>query len=323
MFGLLFAPETWLKVRLFRQFIGPPFPDHPELSKGVTAIENHLSKYEHIARLTNRMLGTLTEDHEELAAMGFSHAHRHHEFAALNEALFCELYASLDGLRRSIFGAYSRIDGVQNKSTKQLFSRAFERSYGPRFPEVIRTVLAQAYETWFPELRQIRTEVTHGDVGYCHLEKATGTVTYVHPAIHLKDGDLVISNLGKKLDELSAKVVELTEHVFGFWYSQLEQRERLAFCGIWKGRFYQRRVVPEPQIGMASGVCQSAWWFRNDPAFSCPLATQCQAYTRRQTLVREKAYSVWEERGVPLWDDQSDWYDAEGILSRIYLEEQM
>ena len=203
-FGLLFAPEHWLKVRLFRQFIGPPFPDHKELYKGATSVENHLLKYAHIGRLTNSLMGSLLEDKQQLKETGYSPGLRHHEFAALIETLFCEMYSTLDGLRRAIFGAYSNVRSVQKESTEKLFARAFKHSYGPEFPEIIRSALASAYETWFPELRLIRSEVTHGEVGHCNLVETSGSVTYFHQAIRTGEQGLVIENVGKKLDALHA-----------------------------------------------------------------------------------------------------------------------
>lgn len=319
MFSLFFAPEQWLKVRLFRQFLGPPFPEHPELVKGSAAVENHLSKFQHLARLASRMRPTLSEDETELIESGYTQAHRSHEYAAVIETLFCELYACLDGVRRSIYGTYKKVRGVQNDSTEKLFARAFRNEYGPEFPEDIRVLMARAYETWFPELRRIRTEVTHGEVGYCHVDRDSGTVTYVHPALRQGDRALVIEKVADKLNVLSQQVVGLTEHLFGFWCDQLYPVERRVVCGIWNGRFYQRDVAPERDVTSASGRCYSVWWFRSSPEHACPLAASCPAFARRDEQVRQLAHTMWEQRDHPFGDDLADWYKAEELLSKAFM----
>lgn len=319
MFMLMFAPESWLKVRLFRLFLGQPFPDHPELRKGAKSVENHIQRFQHLANLTNRLRTALSDDEAELRASGYTPAQRSHEYAALIETLFCELYGCLDGLRRSIFGAYSKVRGVQNKSNKTLFDRASDSQYGEGFPEAIRTALAKANDDWFPELRRIRTEVTHGEVGFCHLDRETDKVTYMHPSLGTGEQALVIEDVTGKVNGLARNVILLTEVVYGFWYEQLLPIERRTVCGIWNGRFFERQVGPEPSLSMNSGRCYSAWWFRNDRESRCPLADSCEAYARREEQVRQLAYTIWTERGRPTGDDLADWYRAEETLSLAYL----
>lgn len=321
MFHLAFAPEHWLKVHRFQQFLGPPFPDHPDVSKGTTAVENHLSKFQHIANLANRLRPSLAEDASQLKEAGYTPAQRSHEYAALVETLFCELYACLDGLRRAIYGTYQRVRGIQKDSTEKLFARAFKCEYGPEFPEEIRSLLATAYRTWFPELRRIRTEVTHGQVGFCHLEQADQIVTYYHSALGSGPQAFVIRDVASKINTLASQVLTLTEDVFEYWYTKLYSVERRVICGIWNGRFYQRDVAPGPELSSASGRCYSAWWFRHSAEPTCPLADSCHAFTRREGQVRQLAQSMWEQRGRPLWDDQADWFKAEEALSKAYMGE--
>lgn len=99
-FLLFFAPEQWTAVTKFRLFMGPPFEVSRELSKGANTADNHLAKFNVLAGLARRLKEQLAEDEAELAERGHSSARRSKEFAALVEALFCELYAALDGVRR-------------------------------------------------------------------------------------------------------------------------------------------------------------------------------------------------------------------------------
>src|SRR5215467_8409258 len=165
-FLLLFSPEHWPAVQKFRYFMGPPYTVNRELVTGTRGAEGHREKFLVLAGLANRLQATLAEDLTELDQEGHTPAARSREFAALTETLICELYACLDGIRRVLFSAYNGIRGVQNASTEKLFARAHTNGYGSEFPEEIRSRLATSYTTWFPQLRRMRTELTHGDVGH-------------------------------------------------------------------------------------------------------------------------------------------------------------
>jgi hypothetical protein len=128
-FLLNFTPELWPSVKKFGQFIGPPYGANRELSKGTHAANCHIAKYSALAGLANRLKDQLAEDDAELAEKGYSHAGRSKEFAALVETLYCELYAALDGVRRTLFGAYGNVRGVQNKSTEKSFLRMLIMRY--------------------------------------------------------------------------------------------------------------------------------------------------------------------------------------------------
>ena len=203
---------------------------------------------------------------------------RGREFAALTETLICELYAALDGTRRAIFGAYRREQGVQNESTKKLFSRATGNTYGAGFPEVVRLALCDGDATWFPSLRRLRSEVTHGEVGSCHLDMDTGTVNYMHTALGKDTRALVIKDVIGSVNEFSTNVRGLVDTVFGHLYSRLEPREFRVMCGIYNGRLYERIVRPEGTLTFHSGRCASKAWFQTEPRLECPLRVRCGAY---------------------------------------------
>lgn len=207
---------------------------------------------------------------------------------------------------------------MQNKSTEKLFKHANERKYGPEFPEAIRSKLDHAWTSWYPSLREIRTEVTHGEVGSCYLDKESSTVAYFQHGLRRGSGVLIIKDVVSDLNGLRVKITTLIDAIFAHWYRQLEYAERTIPCGIWRGRFYQRVVGPEAELTIASGECESANWFRNDTGNACPLRLSCGAYVRREQRVRELAYRNWIERGRPLWDADADWSRAEDELSEAY-----
>jgi hypothetical protein len=283
-FGLIFVPERWSSITKFRQLMGPPFEVNRELQKGVSSAENHLSKFGVLAGLANWLKERLPEDQAELAEKGHTPATRSKEFAALIESLFCELYAALDGVRRTLYAAYRNVKGVQNESTQKLFKRANENKYGPEFPEDIRAALAAAFVSWFPRLRSLRTEVTHGDIGSCHVNEQSGTVFYMHGGLGSATRALVIEDVVAELNQHRASVSGLVEDVFRSLYSKLEPVERTAFCGIYKGRFYQREVAPTADLTFNSGRCKSRTWFEKEPGYECPLRQNCGAYQRAVAL---------------------------------------
>ena len=285
-FVLIFAPERWSSIAKFRQMMGSPFKVNRELQKGVSSAENHLSKFGVLAGLANRLKERLPEDQAELAEKGYTPAIRSREFAALVESLFCELYAALDGVRRTLYAAYKNVKGVQNQSIKKLFERANENKYGPEFPEDIRAALAAAFVSWFPRLRSIRTEVTHGDIGSCHLNEDSGKVFYMHGGLGPATRALVIEDVVAELNQNWASVFELVEDIFRSLCAKLEPVERTAFCGIYKGRCYQRKVAPAADLTFNSGRCRSCAWFENEPGYECPLRHSCGAHLKRDELLR-------------------------------------
>lgn len=277
-FLLMFAPKHWSSVTKFRQIMGPPFNVNKELAKGVNTAENHLAKFSVLAGLANRLRHQLAEDEAELNERGYSTASRSKEYAALVEALFCELYASLDGVRRSLFGAYRKVRGVQNKSTKTLFVRASESKYGPEFPSDICAALTSAFDSWFPRLRRIRTEVTHGDVGSCHVDNETRKAVYIHGGLGSNTRAFVIEDVETELNSLAASVSNLIENVFASLCAKLEPVKKRVMCGIYKGRCYERIVATKPNLSFDDGCCTSRRWFETEAGYECPMRENCGAY---------------------------------------------
>lgn len=285
----MFAPEHWTFAATFRQFMGPPFEVNRELGRGARSADSHIAKFTVLAGLANRLRQQLGEDHAELELKGHSSASRSKEYAALIETLFCELYASLDGIRRLLFAAYRNVQGVQNRSTERLFVRAKENGYGAEFPAEIRDLLAAAYDSWFQRLRKLRTEVTHGDIGSCHVDTKTQKVCYMHGDLGTPTTALVIEDIDTELNTLFESALKLKENVFAVLCAKLVPEDRTVMCGIYKGRCYHRSVSYSPALTFNDGCCKSLQWFHSEPGLECPLRNDCGAYQKAKAIETSNA----------------------------------
>jgi hypothetical protein len=283
VFLLKFAPDQWTPFERFRAFASDTYPD-PWVADGLTAIQDHLSKYEVIAGLVNDLIPTIDEDRKELEEMGYSSSRRSRQIAALCEVLVCELYSSLDGLRDTLFGIYRHVKGIQRTSNEILFRRAKERKYGDEFPDSLRNVLSDAFDAWFRDLKKLRTEVTHGQVGYCHLDKETKEITYHN--LGLGDGNkaLVIADFITHVSRFFKEIRILMDVIFSFLYRTLKPIPRLQICGIFKARWYGRMVAPKEGLSFSDGNCVSWDWFESLEGHRCPLSSKCGAYARKQKV---------------------------------------
>jgi hypothetical protein len=280
-FLLRFTPQRWLPEERFAQFIGPPFPSDQILWRGVAAVRSHVRKYELLALVATDLASLLEQDEKELAEQGYTPALNGAKFAALIEEMIGELYSVLDGVRQVIFSIYRCARGVQNKSTRQLFRRAAEGYYGTEFPAELSKRLADAYSTWFPKLRELRSETTHGEIGICFLDKDSKQVKYMHHRLTDADGRaMIIGDIVGYCNQTYLLIRDLTTWLFSELYRQLEPVERKTPCGFYKGRLYERMVAPSATLSFADGRCLSATWFSSTPELACPLRAQCDAYNR-------------------------------------------
>jgi hypothetical protein len=280
-FLLHFNPESWTPERRFASFLGAPFAVDKPLSRGVGAVMSHLEKYELLGELANNVVPLLEKDNIQFAEAGYSHETGGRIHGALMEALLGELYSVLDGIRQVLYSVYRKTTpGIQNKSTNALFERAARGQYGSEFPEELRTILADAYHTWFPRLRSLRSENTHGKIGACYLPKDSPHIRYMHNGLEEEGHALIIDDITGYVNELHSYIRELVNRVFSYLFERLEPVERQTFCGTYKGRMYERMVAPSRSLSLADGRCLSINWFSNEPELACPLRDRCGAYGR-------------------------------------------
>lgn len=277
-FGRAFDPERWSFTQRFAFFAGPPFRVDAPLSRGLGAIVSHLSRSHILQQLADDLADELEKDRIELEQHGRTAALGGHRYAALTDAIIAELYSALDGLRQVLFSIYRDVRAVQNDSTHKLFVRAIKQAYGVNFPEEIRQPLAHAAATWFPLLRLLRSENTHGQVGNCFLATDRIHVTYMHQGIRVGRGVLVIEDIVGTVSFLASSVSSLIEGISAFLYAQLLPVEREALCGTYKARMYVRMVAPVPNVTFGSGRCMSVNWFSKNIEYDCPEKDRCDAY---------------------------------------------
>jgi hypothetical protein len=277
-------------TRKFQAFMGPPFRVDSELVIGVSAVVAHKDKYELLGGIANAWADRIEEDHVELDKQGYTSAERARAFAALAETMVAEQYAMLDGLRRAIYSVYRRVTGVQNQSTYKLFERAAKGEYGPEFSAELCAELTDAFATWFPRLRLVRTLTTHGDTGNCYMNRKTKVISYFHLGNRRSGGDVRIDDVVAWGNTSYLKIVALTELFFKACFLALEPVEHRQVCGIYRGRAYERMVAAAPDLSFADGRCWSRPWFETQPGYDCPMRVECAAYGRPVAKEERDAY---------------------------------
>lgn len=281
VFLLNFMPEQWTSLHKLRYFLGAPLPNDGSVRIGLRDCEQHLSKVQVLWRVAERLRPNLILDREELERIGGTANLHSQELAAVFESIICALYSSLDGLRKFLFGVYRNVKGVQNGSNGKLFDRAQEKQYGPGFSEEIRLLIAEARKSWFLRLREIRTELTHGSTGTCHLDTKTNLVRYFNEGIKREGGNLFLDDIEGLVRTFDGKVRELIHSIAAYFYTQLEPVLQFQICGMYRARWYGRMVAAAPNISSKDGHCLSYDWFEKEPGYFCPLAKQCSAYERK------------------------------------------
>ncbi len=281
VFLLQFAPEQWTPLRKLRYFLGPPLPPDGNVRIGLRDCEQHLDKVEVLWRVADRLRPNLALDREELDRFGGTSNLHSQELAAVYESIICALYSALDGLRTFIFGLYRNVPRVQNGSNGKLFDRAAGKEYGPAFSEEIRVLLAEARDSWFLRLREIRTELTHGSTGTCHLDKATKEVRYLNEGVKRDGGAFFLDDIEGVLRTFDRQVRELVYSIAAHFFPQLEPTPQFHMCGMYRGRWYGRMVAAAPDVSFADGHCLSYDWFEKESGYFCPLAGRCPAYERK------------------------------------------
>lgn len=170
---------------------------------------------------------------------------------------------------------------VQNSSNGELFERAANNVYGPEFPEDVRILLTAAWNEWFQELRKIRTELTHGCVGTCHLDAKTKQISYFNEGIIDRNIRFKDPDIEEYLRKTERKIRELIESICRFHFLKLDRKPHFAICGWYLARYYARMVSPDSNLNWDDGHCLSYEWFEKTPDLFCPMASRCGAYTRK------------------------------------------
>lgn len=130
-------------------------PDDSNVRIGLRDCERHLNRAIVYGRIVARLRPNLVHGREELEKYGGSDDLNSEEYAAVCEAIIATLYSALDGLRTFLFGAYRKVQGVQNGSNGKLFERAKNKNMAQASPA--------KFAVFYP---------THGIRGFYHCENS-------------------------------------------------------------------------------------------------------------------------------------------------------
>lgn len=271
-----FAPELWGEVDRFKQFYGQTYAFKSDVKKAVSGVKGHFNKALTLRELAVKLAPNIMIDSAELQEKGFTGAVYAQEFSAVIEEVFTELYSSIDCARKVIVAIYKQCQRIPD-STRKLFSRAAHGEIGG-FPLELQAAFVAA--TWYDELRDIRDELTHSDIGTCHQPHGAKEILYMHQGVVRNAKPLIIPDVFKKIDDFVAGVNRFLGDVFNFLNKALKPEPTDVICGFFHGRAYARKLAIADCIDFNSGVCQSNRWFDAEPAFRCPFASACGAYGR-------------------------------------------
>jgi hypothetical protein len=273
-----FAPESWTELERFLQFWGTAYTFKVAVSKRLGAIYGHRDRVQCLFEFAQRIAPTLAEDEAEMQSQGFTGAVRAKELAAIVDATFKELFSILDCFKSFFFAVCPNHAGVKN-STTGLFANGYAGTLDARIPQPIRDAFRQT-KLWYDQLRLYRDEVTHADVGWCHRDRETKTVQYMHrglgtPTRAALDAD-IFATLARFIEGIDA----FLQAVFHELNKNLKPVETQQLCGTYLGRVYMRNVTPQEAVDFNGGRCESLVWFDQEGQNRCPLADKCGAYAR-------------------------------------------
>ncbi len=272
----VFAPEKWGQGERFTKFYSGTFNyfDNWE-KKAVTGAINHFTKAMVLKTLSAKVKPNLEIDLQQLEKNGYTKAENSKELSAIIETIFTELYSSIDCMTTIVFAVFKKCRGLP-KSTRNMFKNIRNGKVCNDFPEALRSAFQEAI--WFDQLRSIRDELTHSDLGQCHLDKNTGLVTYIHTGLKRSGKSLVIDDIFQKVDFFFEEVNKFLGRVFFYLNSLLKNEPIPQICGFFFGRVYERHVIPSLATDFNSGTCDSHRWFDLPANPKCPFADSCGAY---------------------------------------------
>jgi hypothetical protein len=278
-----FAPEQWGQVDRFVNLYGKTFPDFKRTEHiAVSGVINHLRKAIILRDLAVKLRPNLDLDLMQLEKKGYSPALNSSEFSAVIEGVFTEMYSSLDCTRKVVVAIHRNARGMPTDSTRKLFRKI----QNGELDGVLHVALVAAFKNaaWYENFRKMRDELTHGDVGTCHLDKTTGKVSYMHRGLGNQARALVIEDVFERVESNLDDVNLFLGRVFQYLNTLLSAEPVFQMCGIFSGRVYTREVNPSEPVNFDSGMCTSYQWFDLEGNPACPFSPTCGAYKRAKEM---------------------------------------
>ncbi len=272
---ILFDPKKWGTQQRFQHFYSTTYSFDRSTQYSIRGSANHFYKALCIIEVAKELSPRLSEDQAELEEKGYTNSIRSKQLSALIEAIILEFYSSVDCTRHVVTTIYKKHRGVKER-TRKFFQAAFDNTIAETVPSEIRDAFKAAQ--WYDEFRRIRDALTHSDIGSCHLDNTSQTISYTHSELGDNKRAFVIKDIFAYLATLKTQVNQFTGKVFNYLNSTLLDKEVKQICGIFNGFVYSRFVRPSEAIDFNSGRCNE--WFDNSAAI-CPFAGKCDAYNRK------------------------------------------
>lgn len=270
-----FYPQKWGTLERFQHFYSTTYSFDRSTQYSINGSGNHFYKALNIIEVAKEFSPRLSEDQVELEEKGYTNSLRSKQLSALIEAIILEFYSSIDCTRHVVTTIYKKHRGVR-ESTRKFFQAAFDGRIAETVPLDIRDAFKNAQ--WYDELRRIRDALTHSDVGSCHLDMTSQTISYMHPGLGDNKRAFTIKDIFAYLATLKIQINQFMGKVFNCLNATLLDKEVRLICGIFNGFIYSRFVRPSEAINFDSGKCNA--WFDNSVA-NCPFAGKCDAYNRK------------------------------------------
>ncbi len=276
-----FAPEQWGQIDLFTTFFASSFPDaRPVERRAVTGVGNHFKKAIVLRALSKRIASSLAIDNQQLSENGYTPAKHATELAAVVENVFTELYSSVDCARK-VLSARFPVRGMPD-STRKAFARAHAGKFDGLLPDSLLAAIKEA--SWYEQLRILRDELTHSDIGSVHQDQKTGRVFYMHIGLGTGERAFIIDDLFARMDADIQAVNQFLGVLFLHLNALLTVAPTVQLCGLHQGKALIREIRPEPTLTFDSGKCLAVAWIEVDDKPTCPLL--CGAYWRAKATMR-------------------------------------
>ncbi|MES3054562.1 hypothetical protein O6V14_02855 [Sphingomonas faeni] len=273
----MFAPERWGQVDRFRTLSSTTYNFRGHEKRVLAGVENHFHKALTLFGMAERLLPSLAIDESELEEKGFTSAQNARNLAAVLEGVITELYSVVDCTAKVLHIIYGPTSRGFRESTRRLFAET--QGISGSFPDRLKVLIGAS--EWYEDLRKIRDELTHRDVGSCSHDRETGLVRYYHSS--LWDGERlkpIEDVFGWARDSIDA-VNFFIGTVFHELNSNIVAGTVTQMCGMVQGRMLMRLLDAAEPIDFNNGACLSAQWFDKPDEPRCPFVDNCGAYNRR------------------------------------------
>ncbi|MFH1368053.1 MAG: hypothetical protein ABII64_02875 [Elusimicrobiota bacterium] len=276
---ITFYPEGWGELDKFARFYMATHKDIPLYArKAISGTLHHFQRAHILLNYAdNNAKAILKKDNKELSEKHFTNAIGSKELSALIEAIILDAYSALSCTSKVICTIYKKGQGVTD-STHKLFNNAINNKIH-KIPDEIIEILRKSFN-WYEEYRILRDEISHSDIGTCHMDKASGRIFYLHTGLGTATRAKVIDDIFQYLEDKLDNINALLGGIYRSMNSTLGSERIRMMCGFFNNRMYFRSVSCTEAKNINSGECLSREQFDNGKLPICPLKDKCGAYSK-------------------------------------------